>query len=533
MIDNFRRAVADMVAVAEKRPRDVLPLAGSLFQMAGHVPAGARAEALAVLAGLLRPPGRVAVGAAADIAVLCGALVEIGTPAGSAGVEVLYRLRHHGGHAAAFLTAWERTGGGPPPDPAQPEALDAAAARVGPELGEATASAVEGWEVLHRYALAAKAVLGDADVRAAVRSDRSLLFALFSLARQEGHRIRELGEVFELLLMAEADRILVLDRASGRAFRVWFDGVGDNFQLHVLLADALVGPEGRGVPGHRPQPEWVASATDLRDDPREAIAEAVWDLVGGDGNWVGNEATPGAVPVIDGERVLVLEPLSLRHTWRTGRRHPHIEGRLMVEEELGPREAAVWWHRVHPPGSVLHPLIEGQEDTFAVVDVTEDQATLSPVESWVEGVPVPTEGSAAQPALPAESAALLSGAAMLPPLERPPEPASVPPPEPAPEPVATPEPTPEPVSAPEPVPGEAPAPPTGPAVAADPPPVPRPEVPPALAGAWERPAPPPPYRGRRGGGSEDSAPGAGLLDPLPPGVSDSSGWGPSWKTPGR
>ena len=80
-----------------------------------------------------------------------------------------------------------------------------------------------------------------------------------------------------------------------------------------------------------------------------------WDLVGGDGTWVGNEACPGDIPLVDNERVLVLEPQSLLHSWRAGRRHPHITGALTVLEELHPDEAAAWWARMHPAGSVRHP----------------------------------------------------------------------------------------------------------------------------------------------------------------------------------
>ncbi|MDE3722995.1 hypothetical protein PWG71_16520 [Nocardiopsis sp. N85] len=371
MIEDFRRAVADVVAAARTRPHDVLPLAGTLFQLAGHVPVGERSEALAVIAERLRAPERIALGAVADLSVLCGALVEVGTPAGPAGVEITRRAREVGAQALRFAEAWESTGDDDPPHPR--ETGEPHRARVTPVLGDADMYALAAWATMQPYGIAIRAVLGDAEVRVALREDPRGLAELLALATRMRRHVEEFAEVYELLLMAEVDRLLVLDRVSGRAFRVRFDGVGDNFQLHTLLADALIGPEGRGVPGQRPMPDWVASATDLRDDPRLSIVDGEWDLVGGDGTWVGNEATPGAVPVVNGERVLVLEPISLKHTWRTGRRHPHIPGWLRIEEELNRDEAAAWWTRVHAAGSVLHPLVQSQEETSPVVDVPPEE----------------------------------------------------------------------------------------------------------------------------------------------------------------
>ena len=368
MIEDFRRAVADVVEAAKTRPHDVLPLAGTLFQLAGHVPVEERSAALEAVAECLRAPEGIAMGAVADLAVLCGALIEMGTPAGSAGIEVTRRGREVGAHALRFAQAWESTGGDAPPHPR--ETGEPHRSRVAPVLGDAALYSLSSWATMQPYGIAIRAVLGDAGVRAALREDPQGLVELQVLSSQMRSHVEEFGEVHELLLMAQADRMLVLDRASGRAFRVRFDGVGDNFQLHTLLADALIGPEGRGVPGQRPMPDWVASATDLRDDPRQSIVEGEWDLVGGDGVWVGNETAPGAVPFVDGERVLVLEPPSLSATWRTGRRHPHIPGWLRVEEELGREEAAAWWGRVHPAGTVVHPLVQGREATSPVAEAS-------------------------------------------------------------------------------------------------------------------------------------------------------------------
>lgn len=52
--------------------------------------------------------------------------------------------------------------------------------------------------------------------------------------------------VLGLTQVLDDEPLVVLDHASGRGFRLTMSGIGDNFQLHTLLADRLSGR--RGVP---------------------------------------------------------------------------------------------------------------------------------------------------------------------------------------------------------------------------------------------------------------------------------------------
>jgi len=64
-----------------------------------------------------------------------------------------------------------------------------------------------------------------------------------------------------LAMVLDDEPLVVLDPASGRGYRLTMSGVGDNFQLHTLLADRLSGRD--GVPGlEPPRRDWVAEATD-------------------------------------------------------------------------------------------------------------------------------------------------------------------------------------------------------------------------------------------------------------------------------
>ncbi|MFW5418032.1 hypothetical protein J0910_15580 [Nocardiopsis sp. CNT-189] len=475
MIQEFRTAVGNVAEVAESRPHELRMAMAEVFRAAPHVSREVRTEGIDALARTLTEH-RWSPGVAVEVAILCGALVEHDTPAGAAGVEVMRQLSENGKGADLFRAAWEEAGQKPPaPDEVTADSERPVAEYLArPEFEVAdpasmAASMTMCWWVSQRYGLAAKTMLNDAGVRAALRAEPEMLGELTVVAQNLSAHIDEYTEVHELLRMAAADRALVLDRASGRGFRVRFDGVSDNFQLQVLLADALIGAEGRGVPGDRPHPAWVAASRDAEKDPQADIVQGAWDLVGADGSWVGNEAPPAAVPAVDGERALVLEPVSLPHSWRAGRRHPHITGWLEVEEEIPAEQAAAWWSRIHPAGAVVHPLRAGSAEGGAEAP----QGASAP-----EPAPAP-EGEGA---VPFDDAVDVIAERMGELLGLPPEAAR--------------EPEPAPVAA------GAPA---GPE-----------------AGA------PAPAAGEGAAGPQ-TPPGADFLPPLPPGVSDSAGWSPEWK----
>lgn len=413
MTEEFRAAFQRVLDTAAAQAPDFSSAVHDVFRLSSEVPTQELSVAMEALAPVLSDCEPYA-GVASDLSVLAGAFVEQGAPAGQVGLEVLRQLGSYGQAAVAFMHAWDKTGGGPLPAPGDVSAGEEE--RVEEVLGSNAEPATIGWWTSLRYGLAAKAMLSDSTVRAAVRADSDALEELSQIVHALATRLVEFREVEELLRMAETDTALVLDRASWRGFRVHFDGIGDNFQLHTLLADALIGKEGMRVPGTRPDPRWTASCLDAPADPLADVVQGEWDLVGGDGEWIGNEAHPGDIPLVDGERVLVLEPQTLTHSWRAGRRHPHIPGSLKVLEEISPGEATAWWARIHPAGSVRHPMAPtiDSDDTgthrpprhfgvaahFAEVDSGPMSASFSALTETpnLEDVPAPDFLSSTEPA---------------------------------------------------------------------------------------------------------------------------------------
>ncbi|MFC4562292.1 hypothetical protein ACFO4E_10540 [Nocardiopsis mangrovi] len=346
MIDEFRAAFQELIDASVATDPHQFPTAvHAVYNLASQVPVDERELALEALGPILAG-GHTAPGITADLAVVAGAFVEMGSTPGGTGVDVMRLLRTMGQGAAVFLYAWERTGGGTPPDP--DEVTAAAEERVAAELGEAAPTATMCWWTIRRYGLAAKTMLSEPAVRAAMRADSELSAELVAISNQLSNALTEFDEVRALLRMSEATSAVVLDRASRRGFRVLFDGIGDNFQLHTLLADALVGPEGRGLAGERPDPRWTASFRDADPDPDARVVRGWWNLVALDGSWVWNEGVPADIPTSEGEHLLILDEQPYPRSWSAGRRHPHVRGWLEVEAELPAEEAERWWRRTTP-----------------------------------------------------------------------------------------------------------------------------------------------------------------------------------------
>ena len=127
------------------------------------------------------------------------------------------------------------------------------------------------------------------DVRA-ILPERPRLTAAIDAMRE---RIGTAHWLYGLLLVLDDEPLIVLHRASGRGFRVTISGIGDNFQLHTLIAAALIGDESQGMlPGQRPSAAEIAAASDGEDlTPAGDIqATSTWSMPTASGS--GTRADP-------------------------------------------------------------------------------------------------------------------------------------------------------------------------------------------------------------------------------------------------
>ncbi|PBC59767.1 hypothetical protein BKI49_32670 [Streptomyces sp. Tue6028] len=321
--ERFLEAVTDFEAAVRERDVDRSERAfGELYRHFGDAGEREVGRAAPLLAALLPevPPGP-----RGTVAVLVGACVERGADAGPCAPHVFAELAETLAAAGEFCERWEETGGGDFPDPEDGAPDPALFDRVGAEPALA-------WMTLPQFEMASVAMLNHAGVRGALDSAlrNRLLRATRTVEEASGHPFKCL--TYALLVLDEP--LIVLHRPTGTGYAMRMRGIGDNFQLHTLVADVLVG--GGHIPGRAPSAQEAAVC---RDQPGQVHTTGSFNLVAPTGEWVWNEGTPSDIPVVDGVRLLVLDPPAYERSWPSGRFFPNMTGDLVLERVLAPEEA--------------------------------------------------------------------------------------------------------------------------------------------------------------------------------------------------
>ncbi|MCF2531814.1 hypothetical protein [Yinghuangia soli] len=287
---------------------------------------------------------RTPMGAAAILAVMIGACVEHGAdPAACAG-PVFDRIEDALTNVAGFPALWDETVGGELPQ-RDHLALGEALGRIAEVTGgidEATFAAVSAWMELPLWEMAAVTLLSYEPIRQAVQEEGSLVVLADAAAMGDA----DLKCLRYLLKMFDAEPLVVVHRPTGTAYRMRMSRIGDNFQLHTLLAHLLVG--GGHVPGEAPPAAVVAAMRDapLADPPPQATGS--FNLAAADGSWIWNEGCPADIPVVDGERLLILDPPPYGRAWQATRFYPQIAGDLVLEKVLDRAEADAYLAKAAP-----------------------------------------------------------------------------------------------------------------------------------------------------------------------------------------
>lgn len=176
------------------------------------------------------------------------------------------------------------------------------------------------------------------------------------------------GFVRELLKMLRDESILVIHPLTNQGYLVKPKGVTHNFQLTVLIADALVrggglfskqGPKG-GIKGKRPQASHVATMkNEAPENEQDFRGEGIWDsytwrAIGADGKlrkevpsdyWIWNEGIPSDIEPFEGQRVIILAPQSYKRSWNAGPSFDDLPASIELETILTPHEVTEWLQR--------------------------------------------------------------------------------------------------------------------------------------------------------------------------------------------
>ncbi|MGY1499727.1 hypothetical protein ACW4TU_24655 [Streptomyces sp. QTS52] len=309
-----------------------------------RVPAGPR------LAALL--PAFPPTGPRPMLAMAAGFCVERGADPAACAEPILGGVHQDLLDALEFARRWTATGAAEDelPEPDQKNIDDGLLARLGTDRHEATRLALA-WCSVEEWQPPALAVLcRSAEVRSRYAS--ALLPACRDVAALERHDLKCLAHALAVL---DDEPLIVLHRPTGTGFEVRIGGIGDNFQLHTLLAHVLVG--GGHVPGSTPSSESVRLATDPEpaQGRTQTVATGTFERLAPDGERIWNEGLPDDIPVVEGCRLLVLDEPIYERSWNADRFFPHLPGTAEVTRVLPADESRTWFARTSPANGARRP----------------------------------------------------------------------------------------------------------------------------------------------------------------------------------
>jgi hypothetical protein len=167
-----------------------------------------------------------------------------------------------------------------------------------------------------------------------------------------------------MLQVLDDEALLVIHVEQKKGYDVRISGLSDNFQLHTLLAGALIGSPSQGwLEGTAPSKRAVAECRDA------AVAEGGgaqmtgafnlcnWTALRPDGSlpddtgaasnhWIWNEGYPAEIAPFEGRRIVLLGKPPYERLWRAGRQFCGMVGALTVERTLGTAEVKEWLNRL-------------------------------------------------------------------------------------------------------------------------------------------------------------------------------------------
>jgi hypothetical protein len=182
------------------------------------------------------------------------------------------------------------------------------------------------------------------------RTAARLLPEIGEVAATLTDRVPRAGWLPGLAQVLDDEPLVAIDHQTGRGFRLTMSGIGDNFQLHTLLADRLIGDPKRGLlAGEPPAPAWVAAATNA--PPRLPLDNAIqrrFRLFDATGAYIYPAGRPADIAVLDGIRVVVLYPPLGNYRWTGGRTYEHMMPTLTLDKVMTEEEADTWRTRIAP-----------------------------------------------------------------------------------------------------------------------------------------------------------------------------------------
>lgn len=325
---DFRSAVSHLVEVATKGDDDraLRTAVGKALRAFDVEDKAGTKSALRVL----DKASSTASGRSLQVLLLAlGALVEAG-----ASPEVAWPIASRGLHeamqgATKFARACIRAAG--------TEEVDVAIETAGADVAAKKPKDAEAFRTLPARCLASVACLTRSrKLRARVTDREALAEAAYPLEDV----VDEAGFLRQVLLILDDGELTVIHPEVPQGFRVITRDVTTNFELALLLADALMGDAAKGlIPGRRLDARAVAVAKGETKAPKKAPQVTLpFDLHSLDGTALALDGIPAEIPVVSGARVIVLQPPHELHESAVEAPFGGLEPRLRVGRTLKPAE---------------------------------------------------------------------------------------------------------------------------------------------------------------------------------------------------
>lgn len=334
-------ALARYLGVARAQPFDAAGARSAAASLLDSAAGASPAESARVLTALADDVARDSESLVLST-VMAGALIERGT-AGDALEGVLFpRLQGWLGESVALLDALLASHTAPPPGASEDAELDENE-WVGTKLSEERP-----WALVGDTYLAAVALLGASP--AARRAERSLLPALRRLEPYHPGA----AWLRQMLDVLDDEPLVVIDVAARRGSAGRMSGVASNFELFVLIADAVAGwlelpkppePAVRCLSGLGPQDSGIVVETAFNAYAYSALGPgselpAASDY-GGSAHWIWGEGEPWEIPGLDGTRVVLVGPPSYARLVPAQRTFASLRASVSLEP-LSPEELERW-----------------------------------------------------------------------------------------------------------------------------------------------------------------------------------------------
>ncbi|WP_433254482.1 hypothetical protein ACQPYK_12845 [Streptosporangium sp. CA-135522] len=314
---------------------------GGLWQVAQHAGPDELSHVVVRAPGLFQVIPSI--GLRAQLAVLFGGLTELGADPAPLAEQLSDGLSEALELVIEYAAVWKDAAPDEPLPPMEGTAFEMSLPVLAPLVGEEHAQRLaQGWAEIGQWKMAAVTMLQKSGaVRRRLAGSERLIAAITTATTVD----QDLDWPTRLLAVLDDEPLLVLHPATGLGYELTIGGIGDNFQLHTLLADAL----GDFLGVERPDPTWVASAVDGPLEPAVWPIRGQFNLVDGYGSAIWNEGVPADIPFFEGRRVVVLKPPPYPRTWNIGRLYPMMRPLLRIDRPLSPDEAASWLGKVTSP----------------------------------------------------------------------------------------------------------------------------------------------------------------------------------------